>query len=282
LSEPVRLPTRPDEKTVLDCLTRGTLEVDARVLPASNATFVGEISGSGRTMRCVYKPVRGERPLWDFPTGTLAAREVAAYEVSRQAGWNVVPATVLGDGPFGPGMVQEWVETGHTELVGLVPEGQVPRGWRHVLDAWDADERPVSLVHADDPALRRMTVFDAVVNNADRKAGHVLAADQAGTVAPAAGSTVRGCDHGLTFHSDDKLRTVLWGWAGDPLVDADLQPVRSLLVALDGGGELRALLERLLSGRELSRLRFRAQLLLQRRHFPLPPEGWRAVPWPIF
>jgi len=282
LSEPVRLPTRPDEKTVLDCLTHGTLEVDARVLPASNATFVGEISGSGLTMRCVYKPVRGERPLWDFPTGTLAAREVAAYEVSRQAGWNVVPATVLGDGPFGPGMVQEWVETGHTELVGLVPEGQVPRGWRHVLDAWDADERPVSLVHADDPALRRMTVFDAVVNNADRKAGHVLAADQAGTVAPAAGSTVRGCDHGLTFHSDDKLRTVLWGWAGDPLVDADLQPVRSLLVALDGGGELRALLERLLSGRELSRLRFRAQLLLQRRHFPLPPEGWRAVPWPIF
>jgi len=278
----VRLPTRPDEKTVLDCLTHGTLELDGRVLPASNATFVGEISGGGLTMRCVYKPVRGERPLWDFPTGTLAAREVAAYEVSRQAGWNVVPATVLGDGPFGPGMVQEWVETGDTELVGLVPEGQVPRGWRHVLDAWDADERPVSLVHADDPALRRMTVFDAVVNNADRKAGHVLSADQAGTVAPAAGSTVRGCDHGLTFHADDKLRTVLWGWAGDPLADADLQPVRSLLDALDGGGELRALLERLLSGRELSRLRFRAQLLLQRRRFPLPPEGWRAVPWPIF
>jgi len=263
-----------DETTVRECLTRGTLEIEGRLLAASNATFVGTATLDGVSLQCVYKPVRGERPLWDFPTGTLAGREVAAYEVSQQAGWDVVPVTVLAIGPFGPGMVQEWVDTVDTELVDLVPEGRVPSGWLHVLDAWDADERPVSLVHADLPGLRRMTVFDAATNNADRKAGHLL---------PAAG-TVRGCDHGLSFHVEDKLRTVLWGWAGQPLDDADLEPVRRMGAALDesSGGRLLGRLASLVSPDETDQLRLRLDLLERERRFPAPPSGWRAVPWPLF
>ncbi len=257
-----------------EVLSRGALEIDGRVVPASNATFVGEVSLAGVALRCVYKPVRGERPLWDFPTGTLADREVAAYEVSHRAGWHVVPTTVHADGPAGAGMVQEWVDTDDDELIDLVPQGRRPAGWRHVLDAWDAAERPVSLVHADVPGLRRMALFDVVVNNADRKAGHLLSA----------GGVVRGCDHGLTFHVDDKLRTVLWGWAGEPLDDEDLEPVRWLHAALQGtaDGGLRALLGQLIDGHEIARLSARLRLLLQRPCFPEPPESWRAVPWPIF
>ena len=262
-----------NETTVREILSLGTLEIDGRVLPASNATFVGEITLAGVALRCIYKPVRGERPLWDFPSGTLAAREVAAYEVSHRAGWHVVPTTVLAEGPFGTGMVQEWIDTDDEELVDLVPEGDVAPGWRHVLDAWDGADRAVSLVHADVPGLRRMAIFDAVVNNADRKAGHVL---------PSAG-VVRGCDHGLTFHVEDKLRTVLWGWAGEPLDEADLEPVHRLLGALQGAGPgLRDLLAGLLSGPELARLRSRLRTLTRSRRFPLPPQGWRAVPWPIY
>ena len=144
------------------------------MLPASNVTLVGEVELDGVSLRCVYKPVQGERPLWDFPSGTLAAREVAAYEVSELAGWHVVPVTVLVDGPFGTGMLQQWVDVDGDEVVDVVPEGDVPAGWRHVLDAYDGTEQPVSLVHADVQGLRDMAVFDAVVNNADRKAGHVL------------------------------------------------------------------------------------------------------------
>ncbi len=258
-----------DETTVRECLTRGTLEIEGRLLAASNATFVGTATLDGVSLQCVYKPVRGERPLWDFPTGTLAGREVAAYEVSQHAGWDVVPVTVLAVGPFGPGMVQEWVDTVDTELVDLVPEGQVPGGWLHVLDAWDADEHPVSLVHADLPELRRMTVFDAATNNADRKAGHLLRA----------AGTVRGCDHGLSFHVEDKLRTVLWGWAGQPLDDADLEPVRRLRSALDESDDL---LASLVSPDETDLLRLRLDLLERDRRFPAPPPGWRAVPWPLF
>ncbi len=264
-------PTPRDDAAVRECLTRGRLEIDGRVLSASNATFVGEVVLDGVAVRCVYKPVRGERPLWDFASGTLAAREVAAYEVSRTSGWDVVPTTVLVDGPLGEGMVQEWVETGPDELVDVVPEGQVPDGWRHVLDAWDGEDRPVSLVHLDDPVLRRMVLFDAAVNNADRKAGHLLAT----------ADDLLGCDHGLTFHTDDKLRTVLWGWAGEPLEEQDAAPVERLLSLLDRS-PLAGLLGSLLDGDEVSRLRQRLRMLQRRRRFPAPPTGWRAVPWPIF
>ncbi len=256
---------------VREILTRGRLEVDGRVLPASNVTLVGEMELDGERLRCVYKPVSGERPLWDFPGGTLASREVASYELSELAGWHVVPVTVLTDGPFGSGMVQQWIDTGGDELVDLVPEGSVPDGWRHVLDAYDGTDQPVSLVHADVQGLRDMAVFDAVVNNADRKAGHVLVAPDAG---------VLGCDHGLTFHVEDKLRTVLWGWAGDPMDEADAAGLHRLAEALERPAAGR--LHGLVTGPELTRVRHRVRRLLRSGCFPQPPESWRAIPWPVF
>ncbi|WP_408668184.1 SCO1664 family protein, partial [Jatrophihabitans sp.] len=192
----------------LELLERGEITVQGRITTASNATLYCRVELDGVAAACVYKPVAGERPLWDFPDGTLAGREVAAYAVSQAIGWDVVPPTVLrGDGPAGPGMVQAWREP-HTgqDPVDLVPARAVPEGYLHVVDAYDGADRPVALVHEDSDALRRMAVFDAVVNNADRKGGHVLAM---------ADGHRYGVDHGVSFHVEDKLRTVLWGWAGD-------------------------------------------------------------------
>ena len=187
-----------------DLLT-GELTLHGRVMPASNATFVGEVDG----VRVVYKPVAGERPLWDFPDGTLAGREVASYAVSEALGWNVVPHTFLRDGPHGLGMVQRWQEPDDAQAaVDLVREGRVPAGWLHVFDGVDEHDRGVALVHEDSAPVRRMAVFDVLVNNADRKGGHVLAMTDGHRY---------GVDHGVTFHVENKLRTVLWGWMGEPL-----------------------------------------------------------------
>ena len=175
-----------------------------RPTPPSSATVDAR---RRRASSCVYKPVAGERPLWDFPDGTLAGREVAAYVVSEALGWDVVPPTVLrGDAPAGIGMVQAWREPDAGAGPGRpgARPARCPEGYLHVLDAYDGDDRPVSLVHEDTDALRRMAVFDVVVNNADRKGGHVLAMTDGHRF---------GVDHGLCFHVDDKLRTVLWGWA---------------------------------------------------------------------
>ncbi len=160
-----------------ELLNRGEIELQGRIMPASNATFFATVTLAGRSIECVYKPVAGERPLWDFPDGTLARREVAAYVVSEALGWDVVPPTVLrGDAPAGIGMVQAWREPDEgQDPVDLVPTGATPEGYLHVLDAYDGQDHPVSLVHEDSDALRRMAVFDVLVNNADRKGGHVLA-----------------------------------------------------------------------------------------------------------
>jgi uncharacterized repeat protein (TIGR03843 family) len=157
-------------RSLPDTMIEAELVLHGRIMAASNATFLGEIDGT----KVVYKPVAGERPLWDFPEGTLADREVAAYLVSEASGWDVVPQTWLREGPHGPGMVQIWQEPDpEQEAVGLVETGRVPRGWKHVFDGIDGRDQPVSLIHEDSPALRRMAVFDIVINNADRKGGHV-------------------------------------------------------------------------------------------------------------
>ena len=215
----------------------GELTLHGRVLPASNATFVGELGG----VRVVYKPIAGERPLWDFPHGTLAAREVGAYAVSEALGWDIVPPTVLGDGPHGPGMVQLWRdEVEDAAPVDIVGEGEVPAGFRHVFDGLDAHDQAVSLVHEDSEPLRRMALFDVVVNNADRKGGHVL---------PMPDGHRHGVDHGLTFHVEHKLRTVLWGFVGDAISAEEADGLRGLAAALDG--ELGAMLSGMLTDDEV-------------------------------
>jgi uncharacterized repeat protein (TIGR03843 family) len=252
-----------------DRFPTGELTLHGRVLPASNATFVGEIAG----VRVVYKPIAGERPLWDFPDGTLAAREVAAYAVSEALGWDIVPPTVLGDGPHGPGMVQLWRDEVEDQApVDIVAEGRVPTGFRHVFDGLDAHDQAVSLVHEDSPALRRMALFDVVVNNADRKGGHVL---------PMADGHRHGVDHGLTFHVEHKLRTVLWGFVGETLTEEEVAGLRRLASALDG--ELGYTLAGLLHADEVATTGRRLARLLSRGAFPAPAtSAYPVIPWPPF
>ncbi|WP_030167765.1 SCO1664 family protein [Spirillospora albida] len=226
-------------------LAAGRLTVEGRLVQASNATLYCSIEHDGVAAHCVYKPVAGERPLWDFPDGTLAEREVAAYEVSKAMGWAVVPPTVHRDGPYGPGMVQLWVEP-------------------------DPDVDLVALSRSDDEAIRRMAVFDAVVNNADRKIGHLL---------PPGDGHVFGCDHGVSFSAEYKLRTVLWQWRGKPLTAEALEALGRVGAAL-AGGPLAARLAALLTAAEVDATRRRVELMLRHRVHPYPPEDWPAIPWP--
>jgi uncharacterized repeat protein (TIGR03843 family) len=266
----------------LDLLARGELEVAGRIVDASNATLLATVTADGVSASCVYKPVAGERPLWDFPRGTLALREVASFVLSDAAGFDVVPPTVLREGPFGAGSIQLWVEPCDSAgaaaaepgagLVDVVAQAAVPQGWCHVLDAYGGHGEPVALVHADDERLARMAVFDVLANNADRKGGHVLRGP---------GEQVLGVDHGLTFHVDNKLRTVLWGWAGQRLPEALLEPVEQV-AALLADGRLADALAELVAPAELEALRDRTGVLLRRRRFPEPEEGRPLIPWPPF
>src|SRR5215813_6191419 len=235
-----------DDQPALDLLSEGNLKVEGRLVAASNATLYCTVRQGGQTAACVYKPVAGERPLWDFPLGTLAGREVAAYSVSRAAGWNVVPPTVMRDGPFGPGMCQLWID--HDTDVDLIALSR----------------------RTDHTGLRDMAVFDAVVNNADRKIGHLL---------PVSDGHLYGCDHGVCFAEDYKLRTVLWQWRGKTLPRRSLEALRRLNAQLNDGG-LEAELSSLLSADEIAATKIRVKTLLKHRVHPYPPADWPAVPWP--
>lgn len=253
-------------------LEHGDLEVEGRLRGASNVTLRGYVSLDGVSARCVYKPIGGERPLWDFPDGTLAAREVAAYLVSAATGWDIVPPTVLRDGPLGPGACQLWVTTrsGAASLrVGFVPLEQLPPGWHAIAEAADEDGAEYVLAHADDEALARIALFDVVVNNADRKGGHVLHARD---------GTLHGIDHGVTFHVDDKLRTVLWGFIGRPVSEEDRAVLSSLRSRLDG--PLRESLGPLLAVEEVDATLERLDRLLAAGQFPGPGPGRHPMPWP--
>ena len=255
---------------VADVITRGEISVTGRLTDASNLTLLGEATLDGLTVPCIYKPIRGERPLWDFPDGTLAERELAAYLVSRAAGWDCVPLTVIRDGPYGPGMVQRWIEDSDPEaVVDLVPVGDIPTGWLPVLRAVDTNGADVAVVHADIPALAKLAGFDLVVNNADRKGSHVL---------PTSGGRILGVDHGLCFHTDDKLRTILWGWAGRPLPGVVIEGIARVRRGLRG--ELGRQLDELITTTEMAALRRRLDALAAEKRFPRAPAHRTPIPWP--
>ncbi|MGW2391725.1 SCO1664 family protein [Streptomyces lydicamycinicus] len=257
-------------------LAEGELTVRGRIQEASNAVLYCTVAYDGRSASCVYKPVAGERPLWDFPDGTLAQREVAAYEVSRACGWDLIPPTVLRDGPYGTGMVQEWIDPPESsdevpELLALVEDEEPGPGWKAVGLAQIGEGRTALLVHADHPRLRRLAVLDAVINNGDRKGGHLL---------PGAGGEFFAIDHGVTFNAEDKLRTLLWGWAGEPLTDEALEVLRGLERALEAGRPLAARLAELITDAETEALRTRVAGLLHSGRHPEPSGEWPAIPWP--
>ena len=262
-------------------LGAGEIEIVGRLRQASNQTFLARVSLDGapepaaevdhdRVLQAVYKPLRGERPLWDFPEHTLGFREVAAYQVSRLGGFDVVPVTVLVDGPFGLGSLQVWVDSVQQEvdqLVDLVPIDAVPeRGWFPIVEGYGPDDQPIAVIHADDARLRLLAVFDALVNNADRKGGHILASR----------GGVFGVDHGICFHTEDKLRTLLWGWAGQPLLDHERVRIQRVI---DGAVEE---LEPLLVEDEIEALLLRAEGLLHSGRLPYPDSDWHTIPWPPF
>ena len=230
----------------LELLRDGDLSVEGRLVDASNATLFCAVTLAGVSAACVYKPIRGERPLWDFPDGTLAYREAAAYLVSDATGWEIVPPTVLRDGPFGRGMCQLWIDVDEGVDLGV-------------------------LARSDHPDLRRMAVFDAVVNNADRKGGHLL---------PTPVGHVYGVDHGVCFSIEDKLRTLLWQWRGEPLPDEAVEVLSRLRADLEG--PLGAGLGSLLSGGEVAATVERVERLLTAGCYPFPSGDWPALPWPPF
>ncbi|MEU7631330.1 SCO1664 family protein [Nocardia sp. NPDC049220] len=265
-----------------DRIRTGELTVIGRVTTASNVTLVCDVNSTGDAesdpIRVVYKPIRGEQPLWDFPHGTLAGREVASYLISEAIGWGVIPETILREGPFGTGMVQRWI-TGvdnHTEegdrldLIDLCPAGAVPDGFREVLRATDQEGNEVSLIHADDPRLQRMAVLDVLLNNADRKGGHAL---------EGVDGQVYGVDHGICLHTEPKLRTVLWGWVGQPICDGLIADITAF--AADLPGALADLLSEHITDAEIDALSARTHRLLTEPVMP-PPRTARPIPWPAF
>ena len=252
-------------------LTDGGIEVEGRLRGASNTTLRATITLDGVSARCVYKPVRGERPLWDFPTGTLAGREVAAYLVSEATGWDVVPPTVLRIGPLGEGACQLWIDTCDDDVVDFVPAGALPDHWISVAAAQDDNGNPYLLAHSDTVGLARMALFDAVINNADRKGGHVL---------PTADGHLYGIDHGVSFHVEDKLRTVLWGFLGRPIAPAEREALSALGRDLLGGFGQR--LTDHISSDEVLAAAVRVERLLASGVYPGPSDDWPAVPWPPF
>lgn len=272
-------PNPDPDPDVGEVLADGELTVIGRIRSASNATFLCEANLGARQVHCVYKPIRGEAPLWDFPDGTLAGRELAAYLVSAALGWDVVPHTIIRDGPAGPGMLQLWVDQpgdqvgdepdSGPDLVDLLPAGHLPPGFLPILQAYDYAGDEVTLVHADDPRLFRMAVFDVLINNADRKGGHILAGLD---------GAVYGVDHGVSLHVEDKLRTVLWGWAGKPVDDETLADIAALR---DGFGGVAEQLCAHITDAEIAALRSRIVGLLNNPVMPTP-DRHRPIPWPAF
>lgn len=229
----------------LETLSQSPLTVEGRLVDASNATLYGSVSlSTEKTFAVVYKPIAGERPLWDFNEGNLASREVAAYKVSIWLGFDCVPPTVLRDGPYGPGAVQQWIDV--DESVDIIALGQ-----------------------SDRKEIRQMALFDAVINNTDRKFGHIL---------PSPTGEIYGCDHGVTFHVDNKLRTVIWQFAGDEFSQQERESLQRLRDLLDGQG--RSNLSTLLSQDEITALQKRLDNLLESGIFPFPSQEWPAIPWP--
>ena len=232
----------PALKSIVEVISNGTLKVEGRFVDASNATLYAVVELDEQAIPVIYKPIAGERPLWDFPDGNLANRELAAFLLSQALKFDIVPFTILREGPFGVGMVQQWIDI-------------------------DEEVDVVELATSTDPWIRQMALFDAIINNTDRKYGHIL---------PTVSGEIFGCDHGVTFHEDPKLRTVLWQFAGERFTPIEINLLETAKEkAADVVGSL-------ITSSESAALTARVEGLLAAGAFPSPREDWPAVPWPPF
>ncbi len=277
MTEPPQPPAahQISERLALELLHQGDLLVQGRMVDASNATLFGEISWAGATYQCIYKPERGERPLRDFPPQTLSRREVAAFLVSQATGWDVVPPTVWRDGPYGWGSAQLWIDHNQAAepMVSLRAAAAPDPQWLTVIEGHNELGEPVELVHANDPRLARMAVFDAIIDNADRKAGHIIGSAE---------GHLWGVDHGLSFNVSPKLRTVLWGWQGQALPPECLDVLSALVIELGTDEPLQQELSKFLTEAEIAVTRARVQGLVRAGTFPVPTDAAPMVPWPLF
>ena len=226
---------------VKEAITNAPIEILGRLVDASNATLFGVLEQT--EINVIYKPISGERPLWDFEEGSVAGREVAAYLTSEFMKFNLVPFTTLREGPFGLGMVQHWVEV-------------------------DESFEVIEFSQSNDERLRKMALFDAIINNTDRKIGHLL---------PTKAGEIFGCDHGVTFHVEDKLRTVLWQWRGITFNQNEIDQLQRFITDFSKWCDL---ISELLTDEEKEITKQRVLDLLDSGKFPFPSEDWPAIPWP--
>ena len=229
-----------DVKSALELLRSSELTIEGRLVDASNASLLCTLDDG---QQAIYKPIAGERPLWDFPDGNLASREVAAFEISELGGFHLIPPTVFRDGPFGEGALQLWIDV-------------------------DENADLVAFAQSEDAQLRSMALLDAILNNTDRKFGHLLLATD---------GRLSGCDHGVTLHSEDKLRTVLWQWSGAALTQTELDQLTELRQSIDSD-----LLRQWITDQEIAALQRRISRLLETQKMPEPSDDWPAVPWPPY
>lgn len=299
------VPDPVDPSDAVAALTGAPMEVVGQVVDASNVALLVRLGSGPGAAHGIYKPIAGEQPLWDFPDGRLAYREVAAYLCAQAGGWPHIPVTVLrADGPFGPGSLQQWVtpvpaqvrlneldgdafeeddgsdgedgddvvvmtEDGPPAQVRLWPAGDVPGGWHPIVRGEGYGGERLVLAHADAAVLRSIAVLDAALNNSDRKGSHLLMGTD---------GQLHCIDHGLTLHREDKLRTVLWGWAGEAIPQAELARLEALRERLIG--DLADVLADLLTGHEVAALEARVEAMLRTGRHPRPSPDWPSVPWP--
>ena len=218
----------------------GELEIIGRLVDASNASLLCKLPNE---LKVIYKPIAGERPLWDFPDGNLASREVAAFYISEVGEFDVVPKTVLRDGPFGIGAIQQWIETSEAADV-------------------------IAMAQSDDSQIRNLALFDIVINNADRKFGHILITPD---------GQIFGCDHGVSLHEENKLRTVIWQFAEQKLTSEEIAKLKDLISKIDLNH-----LAKFLSVEEIAAFLQRVQGLIEDGRFSSPNPNWPAVPWPPY
>jgi len=218
----------------------GDLEIIGRLVDASNASLLCKLPNE---LKVIYKPIAGERPLWDFPDGNLASREVAAFYISEVGEFSVVPKTVLREGPFGIGAIQQWIETSEAADV-------------------------IAMAQSDNPQIRNLALFDIVINNADRKFGHILITPD---------EQIFGCDHGVSLHEENKLRTVIWQFAEQKLTLEEIAKLEDLLSKVD-----LKYLAQFLSTEEIEAFLRRVRNLIEDGRFSSPNPNWPAVPWPPY